>query len=182
MNLWRIYPIALISGLAVAGCNQASSPPPASATVVAAAATAAHPASPSQAQPRLQTTKLYLGPLELTTELALTELQQQTGMMWRTNMPEMEGMIFVFPYAHRASFWMMNTIVPLSAAYIDPQGTILEIHDLQPHDTNSVTATSDQIQYVLEVNQGWFQRNKIGVGTVIRTGQGTLRETFFKGR
>ena len=177
MNLWRIFPIALISGLAVAGCNQASSPPP-----PAPSATAVQPSSPSKAQPRLQTTKLFLGPLELTTELALSGLQQQTGMMWRTNMPEMEGMLFVFPYAHQASFWMMNTLVPLSAAYIDPGGAILEIHDLQPHDTNSVTATSNQIQYVLEVNQGWFQRNKIGVGTVIRTERGTLRETFFKDR
>lgn len=177
MNLWRIFPIALISGLAVAGCNQASSPPP-----PAPSAAAVQSSSPSKAQPRLQTTKLFLGPLELTTELALSGLQQQTGMMWRTNMPEMEGMLFVFPYAHQASFWMMNTIVPLSAAYIDPGGAILEIHDLQPHDTNSVTATSNQIQYVLEVNQGWFQRNKIGVGTVIRTERGTLRETFFKDR
>ena len=180
MNLWRIFPIALISGLTTAGCNQASSPPPQPRATPSA--TAVQPTPPSKAQPRLQTIKLYLGPLELTTELALTGLQQQAGMMWRTTMPEMEGMLFVFPYAHQASFWMMNTIVPLSAAYIDPDGTILEIRDLQPYDTNSVTATSNQIQYVLEVNQGWFQKNKIGVGTVIRTERGSLRETFFKPR
>ena len=112
------------------------------------------------------------------TELALTGVQQQTGMMFRTNMAENAGMLFVFGAPHQASFWMMNTVLPLSAAYIDPEGVIAEIHDLEPHNTNSVSAATDRIQYVLETNQGWFKRHNIGVGTVIQTERGTLRQTF----
>src|SRR6185436_4281893 len=115
---------------------------------------------PTNAQPRLRTLKLWLGAQEITAELALTGLEIQTGMMFRTNMPENEGMLFVFPYPYQTGFWMKNTILPLSCAYIDPAGIILEIHDLKPQDTNSVTAASDRIQYVLETNQGWFERKK----------------------
>ena len=111
---------------------------------------------PSAAQPKLQTMKLWLGQDELTAELALTAQQMQTGMMFRTNMAENEAMLFVFGAPVRASFWMKNCVIPLSAAYIDPDGTILEIHPLQPHDTNSVVAASDRIQFVLETRQGWF--------------------------
>jgi uncharacterized membrane protein (UPF0127 family) len=142
------------------------------------ASDATDPTEPKKAQPKLQTINLWLGSQELVTELALTGEQQRAGMMFRTNMPENAGMLFVFSMAHRASFWMRNTPLPLSAAYIDPDGVILEIHDLQPFNTNSVTAKSERIQYVLETNQGWFQRHNISVGTVVRTEQGTLAETF----
>ncbi|HWQ93713.1 MAG TPA: DUF192 domain-containing protein, partial [Clostridia bacterium] len=157
--------------LALAGCDKAEVP-----TV----APIGQPPEPSQAQPKLQTMKLWLGAEELEVELALNWQQQQTGMMFRTNMAENAGMLFVFPAPHRAAFWMKNTFVPLSAAYIDSEGVILEIHDLQPHNTTPVSASSDQVQYVLETNQGWFKRHGIGPGTVLRTSQGSLRETFFR--
>jgi uncharacterized protein len=136
------------------------------------------PSEPKQAQARLHTMKLWLGNQELEAELALTLDQVRTGMMFRTKMPENEGMLFVFGVPHQASFWMKNTVLPLSAAYIDPDGIILEIHDFQPFNTNSVTAASNQVQYVLETNQGWFKRHNIPPGTLIRTERGTLRETF----
>src|SRR4051794_35590548 len=101
-------------------------------------------------------------------------------MMFRTNMAENAGMLFIFPGPHRASFWMKNTPLPLSAAYLDPDGVILEIHKLEPQNTNSVTAASERIQFVLETNEGWFQRHNIGVGAVVRTERGSLRETFFR--
>ena len=82
---------------------------------------------PTQAQPRLPTMKLWLGAEEMVTELAVTPKQMQTGMMFRTNMEANAGMLFVFPRAHQTAFWMKNTIVPLSAAYIDPEGVILDI-------------------------------------------------------
>ena len=112
-------------------------------------------------------------------ELALTGLQMQTGMMFRTNLAENAWMLFAFPAPHRASFWMKNCPLPLSAAYIDPEGVILEIHDLQPYNTNSVTASSEQVQYVLETNRGWFGRHHVTTGMLIRTEHGPLRETFF---
>lgn len=103
-------------------------------------------------------------------------------MMFRTNLPENAGMLFVFGAPMQASFWMKNCTVPLSAAYIDPQGSILEIRDLQPQDTNSVVANSSNVQFVLEVNQGWFQRHHIPSGTMIRTEFGSLPESFSRRR
>ncbi len=174
MNAFLALSALLLLGICT-GCNKES--------------TAAPPADddPKQAQPKLQTLKLWIGPDAnpevMTVELALTSEQLRTGMMWRTNMAENEGMLFVFPMPHRTAFWMKNTILPLSAAYIDPDGTILEIHDLQPHNTNSVVATSSQVQFVLETRQGWFQRHHIAPGMLVRTELGTLKQSFsFKQR
>jgi uncharacterized membrane protein (UPF0127 family) len=136
------------------------------------------PPLPTEAQPKLATIKLWIGPQEMITEMAVTQLQERTGMMFRTNMAENEGMIFVFPQPQQVSFWMMQTLLPLSAAYIAPDGTILEIHDLQPQNTNAVVASNYNIQYVLETKQGWFKRNNIGIGTVISTERGPLRKVF----
>ena len=116
------------------------------------------------------------------TELALREMEVTTGMMFRTNMGEMEGMLFVFAVPHQTSFWMKNCPLPLSAAYIDPNGVIQEIHPLEPFNTNSVTANADNIQFVLETPQGWFDRHNVKTGTVIRTEFGPLQDTFFRKR
>src|SRR5262245_26187096 len=79
---------------------------------------------PTRAQPKLTTMKLYVGAEIITAELAVTEVQVGTGMMFRTSMAESDGMLFVFARPHRTSFYMRNTTVPLTAAYIDPEGTI----------------------------------------------------------
>jgi hypothetical protein len=100
-------------------------------------------------------------------------------MMYRTNIAENEGMLFVHPTPRRASYWMKNTHLPLSIAYIDHDGLIQEIHDLKPHDTNAVVAASDRVQFALETSQGWFRRNNVGVGALVRTERGSLAETFF---
>lgn len=136
----------------------------------------------NQAQPKLRTMKLFLGNQELITELCTNNVQRMTGMMFRTNLAENEAMLFVFPYEHRTSFYMKNTVVPLSAAYIDSKGVILEIHDLQPKDLRGAEANADNIQYVLETTQGWFKRHNLGTGVVIRTERGTLGKTFFSGQ
>lgn len=154
------------------GCKPSSDAPP-------AASTSTDPLLPTSALPPLPTIKLYLGAQEMIAEMALTEWQQRCGMMFRTNMGTNEGMIFVFPRPGRASFWMKNCSLPLSAAYIDPEGTITEIHPLQPNDTNNVVAATANIQYVLETPQGWFQKNGITAGAVITTKKGSLPKTFF---
>ena len=142
----------------------------------------------TNAQPKLKTTKLWLGSQELTVELAATLPQVMTGMMFRKQMAENEGMLFIFgldnrlPGPHRASFYMRNTLIPLSCAYMDSEGMILEIHDMKPLDESPIEAKSDNVQYVLEVNQGWFERNKVSPGAVARTEFGSLPDTFFKGR
>jgi uncharacterized membrane protein (UPF0127 family) len=135
---------------------------------------------PKQAQPKLPTIKIYLGVEQLDAELALTQQQEMTGMMFRTNILETDAMLFVFPRPVQASFWMKNCPESLSAAYIGPDGVIEEIHHLEKNDTNSVVAAVDNIQYVLEVKDGWFARHNISPGTVIRTEKGSLAETFLR--
>lgn len=140
------------------------------------------PGPPTQAQPKLQTMKLYVGPEEMVAELALTFEQQRTGMMFRTNMAENAGMLFPLPYTQRAGFWMKNCPLSLSAAYIDPEGIIQEIHELQSYNTNTVFAASDNIRFVLEGPPGWFQKHHIGAGVAITTERGPLMKTFFRSR
>lgn len=135
-----------------------------------------------RAQPKLRTMRLYVGAHELITELCTNDVQRMTGMMFRTNLAENEAMLFVFPWPHRASFYMKNTRVPLSAAYIDPEGVIREIHDLHPGDLQGKEAQVDNIQFVLETTQGWFKRRNLSPGAVVRTEEGTLSQTFFKRR
>ena len=133
---------------------------------------------PKQAQPKLQTMKIYLGAETLDAELALNDQERMTGMMFRTNIAETDAMLFVFPRPFQAKFWMKNCPESLSAAYISPDGVVAEIHHLEKNDTNAVAAAADNIQFVLEVKDGWFTRHNINPGTVIRTEKGSLRETF----
>lgn len=137
------------------------------------------PTEPTHAQPKLQTLKLYVGSQEMVAELALTDEQLHTGMMFRTNMGENEGMLFPLPYTQRASFWMKNCPLSLSAAYIGPDGVIQEIHELQAYNTNAVLAASENIRFVLEAPQGWFERHHIGPDVAVTTERGTLMQTFF---
>jgi len=156
----------------LAGCKKSSdtsAPPP-----------TADDALPAHAQPPLPTMKIYLGAEVLDTELALTGDQIRTGMMFRTNIPETDTMLFVLPIPQRANFWMKNCPESLSAAYITPDGTIQEIHHLEKNDTNGVVAARSDIQFVLETRDGWFARHNIGPGTIIRTEKGSLQETFFR--
>jgi uncharacterized membrane protein (UPF0127 family) len=87
-------------------------------------------------------------------------------------------MLFAFSQPHRTSFYMKNTRVPLSAAYIDPEGVIQEIHDLHPLKEEPVEANSENIQFVLEVPQGWFKRHNISTGALVRTQFGELKRSF----
>jgi uncharacterized membrane protein (UPF0127 family) len=163
------FPILLLASVLAGGCGQSAQP---------AAAPAMDPGLPTAAQPRLETIKLWIGSEAMTTEEALSPMQQETGMMFRTNMGENEGMIFVLDHPEQASFWMMNCVLPLSAAYMDADGRILEIHDLQPHDTNAVLSATDNIEFVLETPQGWFQRHNIKTGTMVASEKGPLKKVF----
>lgn len=176
---WLICAPLLAAALLFAGCQEktdSASEPKATQRSPAAQ----QPAAAGQPQPKLRTIKLWLGSHEIIAEIAHSPKEVQTGMMFRTSIAETEGMLFVFDYPHRAAFYMKNTLLPLSCAYIDPEGIIVETHDMFPHVETPITAGSDKIQYVLEVKQGWFQRNGIGPGTLLRTEKGTLRETFYR--
>jgi uncharacterized protein len=170
-KLIRILPLAFV----LVACDKNEVPPP----VDTARSTNAPTLYLDHALPKLTTIKLWIGAQEMNTELAVRDAELATGMMYRKEMGTNDGMLFIFGRPHRAAFYMRNTIVPLSAAYIDREGTILEIHDLKPLDETPIEANSDKVQYVLETPQGWFKRNNIGPGTVIRTERGSLQETFF---
>jgi len=137
---------------------------------------------PKHAQPKLPTMKLYLGAETLEAELALTEDQEMTGMMFRTNIQETDAMLFVLPQPQRANFWMKNCPESISAAYLTPDGVIREVHHLEQNDTNGVLAAREDIQFVLETKEGWFTRHHIAPGMVIQTEKGPLAETFLRGR
>lgn len=162
---------ALILALLVVGCG---------AEVTAPAPASAAPVEKGKPQAKLPTVKLLVGSKEMTAEIARRPSEIETGMMWRTKMGEDEGMIFIFDRPHQASFWMKNTLIPLSCAYIDSKGIILEIRDMKPRDETGLKAHSDQVQFVLETPQGWFERNDLKVGTLVTTELGTLQQTFFQ--
>ena len=130
-----------------------------------------------KAQAKLETIILYLGAAELNAEIADENHERRAGMMHRTKMRANEAMLFVFPYPHQTGFWMKNTTIPLSIAYIDQSSRILEIHNLEPGDTNTVDSRSDKIMYALEVNKGWFGKNGIKPGHVIGTKKGALAKS-----
>jgi uncharacterized membrane protein (UPF0127 family) len=165
----RAFFLSLIiaAGL-LAGCSHSSQPP---AAMVDPNST---DAEPTEAQPKLPTMKLYLGAETFDAELAVTPKEEQTGMMFRTNIQETDAMIFPLPVPMRASFWMKNCPESISAAYITSDGVIQEIHHLEKNDTNVVYAARDDIKFVLETREGWFTRHNIGVGTVIQSEKGPL--------
>lgn len=135
---------------------------------------------PTHAQAKLQTIPIYLGAQTLNAELALTPTEQATGLMYRTNITDQTAMLFVMgePLLPPEGFWMTNCPISLSAAYIGPDGVIEEIHHLEKNDNVPVMATNNNVIYVLEVNDGWFARHNIGVGTLIRTDRGSFADTF----
>lgn len=175
---------SLIVLLVAVGCQKqaVSEPAEPSKSAPKASTNAALPSIPGwppvKAQPKLQTMKLYVGPEVVTAEVAMTQVQIATGMMFRTEMAENEGMLFVFSQPHRTSFYMKNTKLPLNVAYLDSEGTILELLELKPLDETPVEAKTDRVQFVLEMNKGWFTRHNVSVGSIITCEAGRLKDAF----
>ena len=120
-----------------------------------------------QEAPTFPTGKVYIHTqdhtLELDVEIASTLEQRQHGLMFRDELPENSGMIFLFPDNIRGGFWMKNTKIPLSIAFINAEGKILKIMDMEPY---SKTPRDPGVPYrqALEVNQGWFSEHGVGEG------------------
>jgi uncharacterized membrane protein (UPF0127 family) len=109
---------------------------------------------------------LAVGKHKLTTEVASTDPDRSTGLMHRRMLPEDRAMLFVFPDVAYHAMWMMNTYVPLSVAFLDRDGVIINIADMQPQTTDSHRAARPA-KYALEVNQGWFRKRGIKPGDKI---------------
>lgn len=118
-------------------------------------------------QPRLQTIDLTVGMHLIKTELAVTPEQQQIGMMFRRTMGTNEGMLFVGDEPGQRCFWMRNTLVPLTAAFIADDGTIVNLADMKPQTDDSHCSTKP-VRFVLEMNQGWFAKRGLKAGTKLR--------------
>lgn len=118
--------------------------------------------SPGPRAPDLH--QLRINEHRLGAELAITPEEQALGLMYRKELPEDQGMLFVFESLRQASFWMKNTLIPLSIAYLDTEGVILEIYNLTPLSTTPITSRSHKVAYALEMNQGWFQKRNIRPG------------------
>jgi len=116
------------------------------------------------AQPELPTATLRVGKVAVRAEIADDDRERAAGLMFRESLSADSGMLFVMPSTGPAGFWMKNTLVPLSIAYIGPDGTILEIHDMQPKSEKAVRSVFSTISYALEMPQGWFAKNNIWPG------------------
>ena len=122
----------------------------------------------TEPQAKLPTVPLTILDKKLVAEVADEGPERETGMMFRKSMADGEGMVFVMDAPQPASFWMKNTLIPLSVAYINTMGMIMEIHDLKPKDETPVDSRFDAISYAIEVPQGWFGRNGILPGSVVK--------------
>ena len=120
-------------------------------------------------QPRLDTVELTAGMHVIKAELAVTQAQQAVGMMMRTEMGANEGMLFVNNDSGMRCFWMRNTLLPLSIAFIADDGTIVNIAEMQPRSDESHCSTKP-VRYALEMNKGWFAKRGVQAGSRIRGG------------
>lgn len=96
-------------------------------------------------------------------EIADSQESRQRGFMFRKNIPDGTGMLFVFENDQILQFWMKNTPHPLSIAYISSDGSIRDIFDMTPYSLSNVTSTG-YVRYALEVPQGWFKKSGVAVG------------------
>jgi uncharacterized protein len=124
--------------------------------------------SQEAAQHTLRSVTLRVAGKPVRAEVADDAQERSMGLMFRDRLAPNAGMLFVMPKPERASFWMKNTTLPLSVAYINPAGVILEIHDLQPLDEKPVPSAFPNIAYALEMKQGWFSENGILAGDRIQ--------------
>ena len=117
----------------------------------------------NQPQTDLARIKLSAGIHVIDAQVAATPEQRSTGLMFRQNMPQSEGMLFVFEQAAPQCFWMKNTLLPLTAAFVADDGTIVNLADMKPQTTES-HCSIQAVRYVLEMNQGWFSKKGIRAG------------------
>lgn len=122
---------------------------------------------PNGAQTTLPIVSLSFGQVNLRTEIANTPDQRYMGLSFRQTLAENEAMLFVYPKEQALVFTMRNTLLPLSIAYISEDFIINEIHQM-PVGENLLFPAKLPAKFALEVNQGWFKRNNIKVGTQIK--------------
>src|SRR5687767_6876580 len=121
-------------------------------------------ASAQEPQLNLPRVKLAAGMHQIDAQVASAPDQRMTGLMYRQEMPQHEGMLFVFEQPSQQCFWMKNTLLPLSTAFVSDNGTVLNIEDMKPQTLDS-HCSIEPVRYVLEMNMGWFAKRGIKPGT-----------------
>lgn len=121
----------------------------------------------AQAPQKFPVRQLTAGMYLIQAEVAQTEAQRQQGLMFREQMHDNEGMVFLFDQPAGICMWMKNTLIPLSVAFLDNQGTIINIEEMKPKTLNSHCATKPAT-YALEMNTGWFKQRNIKPGMKIQ--------------
>ena len=116
-----------------------------------------------QAQTQLPRVQLQAGMFQIDAQVAATPAQREIGLMYRQEMATHEGMVFVFEQAQQQCFWMKNTLLPLTAAFVDDDGTIVNLADMKPQTTDS-HCSDKPVRFVLEMHQGWFAKKNIKKG------------------
>ena len=127
-------------------------------------------ASASSAQDgpqKLAVTRLSAGMHVLNVEVARSPQEHGIGLMFRKSMPTNDGMLFIFDRPGQQCFWMKNTLLPLSIAFISDDGSIANIDEMKPQTLDSHCSTKE-VRYVLEMNSGWFAKRGIKAGTKIQ--------------
>lgn len=119
------------------------------------------------AQDSMPVIELTAGFHRIEAEVAAQDSHRQVGLMNRKTMPAQRGMLFVFPQANTHCMWMRNTLIPLSVAFLDQDGRIINIADMQPHSEDNHCA-KQPAHYALEMNRGWFAQRGIQAGTKLR--------------
>ena len=120
-------------------------------------------ASAQEAQTNLPRVRLGAGMHQIDAQVATTPDERATGLMYRKQMPQHEGMLFVFEYPSQQCFWMKNTLLPLSVAFVADDGRIVNIDEMQPQTLDSHCST-EPVRYVLEMNKGWFAKKGVKAG------------------
>ncbi|HQU08823.1 MAG: hypothetical protein B7X06_02955 [Verrucomicrobia bacterium 21-51-4] len=110
---------------------------------------------------------IQLGDATAQVEVVSEPEPMRRGLMHRANLPPNQGMLFVYPSPQRLSFWMQNTQIPLDIGYFTGDGILREIYPMYPYDTDPIQSKRSDIQYALEMNQGWFAKNKVYPGAAI---------------
>jgi uncharacterized protein len=121
-------------------------------------------AAQDEPQTKLPRTPLQAGMHRIDAQVASTAEQRQIGLMWRKEMPAHEGMLFVFEQPAKQCFWMKNTLLPLTAAFVADDGTIVNLQDMKPQ-TADPHCSAKPVRYVLEMNKGWFAKKGIKAGS-----------------
>jgi len=124
------------------------------------------PESPQMNLPRVN---LKSGMFLIDAQVVSTPEQRAVGLMFRKEMPANEGMLFVFEQSAGQCFWMKNTFLPLTAAFIADDGTIVNLADMQPQSLDSHCSTKP-VRYVLEMHKGWFAKRGLKAGSKVTGG------------